>query len=322
MPANSLTRATLGTTWALCIVGCILVLVRLYFVARRVCSLSWDFFWIVISAALSLAFQALVEVITQKGAGKHLDEIEIANILPITHLFFKMFSLGAAIACTAKLAVVALLWGMETPSRHKAWRALLAGIAVCLIVIGIVQVALVETTRAQIVTLADLLNHKSIHLLSDSYNFAYFFGAMSGLVDVLLTVYPVVLVWTLPRARSTRIATTILIALGIVPIVAAIVRTVALHEMTTGTDVTYNGAKVLLAFSAEYGSTVILVSIVPLGPIFLESWHARGTSKRNATDFTSYPQGMGTEVELVGTDSEKKHTVKESPADGPDFAKA
>lgn len=47
-----------------------------------------------------------------------------------------------------------------------------------------------------------------------------------------------ILVYSQPRSKGTRIAATVLITLGIIPIVAAVLRTVALHNMIEASDVT------------------------------------------------------------------------------------
>ena len=156
MPTNALIRGTLGTTWSLCALGCILVLAGVGLIFARRASLAWDFFWILVSTALSIADQVLLVLAVDLGAGLHLDQIKITNVLPAVNLFFKMCCLGVATVCTAKLAVVALLWKIETPTKSKYWKASLGVTAFLLIAKGIAQIVLVEISRTKVKTLVDV----------------------------------------------------------------------------------------------------------------------------------------------------------------------
>lgn len=156
MQSNPLIRATLGITWALCGLGTLLVGIRLFFVALRKSPPTWDFFWILVSTALSIACQVLIMLSVQRGAGQHLDQTPLDEIMPIVSIFFKMCSIGVATACTAKLAVVALFMRMERPSASKFWPWLMYSMAVGVVMAGIVQIGMVEVSREQIKTIADV----------------------------------------------------------------------------------------------------------------------------------------------------------------------
>lgn len=90
----------------------------------------------------------------------------------------------------------------------------------------------------------------------------------------------------------------------------SLVRTSVFLCSTTADDILDNAAKVLIAFSAEYGSTVVLVSLVPLEPVLLELWRGYPATPKAAQGPALLNRDDGNGYEM--TSHEKPANVKES----------
>ncbi|KAF2147639.1 hypothetical protein K461DRAFT_272342 [Myriangium duriaei CBS 260.36] len=143
---NSLARATWTTSWTLFVLSLFFTSLRLFAIWKRENKTMWDFFWIILSISLSLAFQCLLVLSVHYGQGLHITQVQPEYLLDVVDYFWKAICLEVAAACCAKFAIITLLYQIEVPSRamHRLWRPLLLVTAALVAGSGITLIALTQ----------------------------------------------------------------------------------------------------------------------------------------------------------------------------------
>ncbi|KAF2153101.1 hypothetical protein K461DRAFT_267742 [Myriangium duriaei CBS 260.36] len=282
----------LGVTWTMAAIGTFLVLLRAYAARSYSGKPRWDFIWVVIGAIFGLACQVGITLQCLHGVGNHITNVSINDIWASLYLTFVGISLGLCGNTGAKLSIVALLLQITPREVHPKRRQVLWGIGIFCSVVNMIQIILVWTQCDPVNKVWDIILPGVCKTTKAANDFSYFQGATAVITDAFLALYPTTVVWDLKLSYRTKIGFCVLMAGGLLPAVAGIVRTIYSHRMLSSSDITWELVPFLMWSDTEMWFVIILGSVPPLRPLFervilgrvnLSSRDRRSTNRRSTT---------------------------------------
>ncbi|KAF2148955.1 hypothetical protein K461DRAFT_271542 [Myriangium duriaei CBS 260.36] len=258
----------LGVTWTMATIATTLVILRGIFARTHNRKLRWDLIWVVIGAIFGLACQVGITLQCLHGVGNHIVNVPIDDIWSALYLTFVGISVGLGGNTGAKLSIVALLLQITPKEIHNVRRIVLWTVGALVVTVNVVQIILLWTQCHPIAKLWDIILPGSCPGATPANNFSYFNGAVAVVTDVFLALYPTTMVWSLQLSHRTKIAFCVLMAGGLLPAVAGVVRTIYSHRLLVSTDVTHELVPFLMWSDTEMWFVMILGSLPPLRPLF------------------------------------------------------
>ncbi|KAF3483513.1 uncharacterized protein GIQ15_02837 [Arthroderma uncinatum] len=114
-------------------------------------------------------------------------------------------------------------------------------------------------------------------------DFAFFQGSFSALSDGALAIYPIFMIWNLQMERRLKIAVGGVMALGIVAMVAAVIKTIFLASLTARSDYTFDTISLTIWTNTEQYLIIIAACIPPLGPLLKLAMGKTPTAQKSVT---------------------------------------
>jgi hypothetical protein len=119
-------------------------------------------------------------------------------------------------------------------------------------------------------------------------DFAVYVGAMSAFVDVVLAVYPAVVLFRTPMSLRRRIGLTATLGIGAIGGAIAIYKTFLIPDGLGHPDFSYHSAKIII-WTAIEGSTVIMAASIPVfAPLVDMMIKGRNPFKRSEKTVDTY----------------------------------
>ena len=293
----------------------------------------------------SLACQVTIIFQCLHGVGQHLLDVHpLASIWGALFYTWLAIGLGLCSLTFSKASIVALILHV-TPSTQPKRRIILISIISLYGIVNFIQIVLIWVQCMPLDRVWDRLVSGSCALEQTSNKFSYFQGTLSSGTDLLLAIWPITMVWNLKMSRRGKWAFCGLMAGGILPAAAGIVRMAYSQRLVTGIDVTCkslhdskaNIADVgtddlvpFLAWSAtEMWFVIILGSVPPLRPLFervvlrrirpvsgsaiSKSSGSRRTVSRNPQTIGSMGkrQGIETEMTVMVTEEDERNMTED-----------
>ncbi|KAF2148957.1 hypothetical protein K461DRAFT_315901 [Myriangium duriaei CBS 260.36] len=257
----------LGLTFAMTILGVVLVLLRAYSARSHAGKLRWDFIFVAVGTVFSLACQVTVLLQCMHGVGRHITEIPLDQVWDALYQTWVGLSLGLVGLTFNKLSVVALLLQV-TPNIQPKRRTALWIIGIANVVVNAVQIILIWLQCSPVEHVWNRLSPGSCPLANAANNYSYFQGVISVLSDLYLAGYPITVVWSLQLSHRTKVAFCVLMAGGILPAAAGVVRMVYSRRVLSSVDIVHELVPFLMWSDIEMWFVIILGSIPPLRPLF------------------------------------------------------
>ncbi|KAG8631332.1 hypothetical protein KVT40_000472 [Elsinoe batatas] len=223
---------------------------------------------------------------------------------------------GLPAVCFAKSSIIALLLQVQGPNaRGRRW--VLWGMGGVIYAVTVLQICL---SAFQCTTVAKLWNptlEGECPNLKVAGEWSKFQGAVGAATDVALALWPITIVWSLKTSMKVKVGFCLLMAVGILPAIAVIMRMVLLPKISGGDDPTYDFTEFLYWAVSELWAVVILSSIPPLRPLFLRVFYniksstgSHGGSKITTNrDGTKVNGGQSMALRTVQEAGEKKEGI-------------
>ncbi|PSK42881.1 hypothetical protein B9Z65_6835 [Elsinoe australis] len=270
----------LGISWTECVIATILVLLRAYGARYRAGALRWDFVFVAAGTVLGIVTQVLFVFACLNGVGDHVKNLSYPQLFASLKYSWIGVVIGLVATTVAKLGIIALLLQVATPAQKKR-KAFLWALAVFICIVGIAQMTITLTQCSP----TDRLWYRTKPGNCDRTHFAaqfgYFQGATAIFADIVLAFYPVTIVWNLQASWRVKAGFCVLMAGGILPATAAIIRTYYIKRLENPKDFTWEFVPFLSWACTELWFVIILGSIPPLRPLF-KRWF--GKVKSNLTE--------------------------------------
>jgi len=242
--------------WTMCAIGVCLVLLRLYAATRKTDCVRWDLIWIANCLVWCVASQTAYGLSNIYGLGNHIENLAWDDVFNVLKWGYVALFLGIPATFFAKFSIMALLIQVQGPNARKRCYFLYF-LGALLAITGIAQVIITATKCTPTAKLYMVLLPGKCPREALSIRFAYWQGcksfitlyiihitwtnlfiALNAAVDMLLSLYPITIVWKLQTSRKTKIGFCLLMAGGIVPSVALVVRAILTRNLAKSTDIT------------------------------------------------------------------------------------
>ncbi|KAF2226026.1 hypothetical protein BDZ85DRAFT_317136 [Elsinoe ampelina] len=267
----------LGISWAEAAVATILVCLRAYGASQRAGKLRWDFLFVAIGTVLGLVTQVLFIFACMNGMGQHVRNLSYPQLFASLKYSWIGVVVGLVGTTVAKLGIIALLLQVATPQQKKR-KYFLWGIGVIICLVGIAQMIITLTQCSP----SDRLWYRTKPGHCDRTHFAaqfgYFQGSTAIAADMILALYPITIVWNLQASWRVKLGFCVLMAGGILPAAAAIIRTYYIKRLENPLDFTWEFAPFLSWAATELWFVIILGSVPPLRPLF-KRWFGKAKSQ-------------------------------------------
>ncbi|PNS21242.1 hypothetical protein CAC42_1021 [Sphaceloma murrayae] len=281
----------ISVVWTEAALGSILVGLRAFAASKKGGKWRWDFIWIAIALLACLVSSVVVTVGVSKGLGNHTKILSYPQLFEAIRYVWLTIWTGLPPSVFAKFSIIALLLDVQGPNSRKRRIALwMVGFLVASS--SFVQIFISLTQCNPITRLWLLASEGECPRKLPSSHFSYFQGAVQAAADLLLALWPISIVWNLQTSQRVKVGFCLLMAIGIVPSICVVLRTLSLPSVATSSDPTYEFGNFLLWAASEVWLVIILSSIPPLRPLFLRTFY--GVS-RLSSNKPSRPTQQGTD---------------------------
>ncbi|PNS21557.1 hypothetical protein CAC42_916 [Sphaceloma murrayae] len=311
----------MGVGWFESILGIILCLLRLYGASQKAGHIRWDFLWVALATLFAIASHACFTVSILHGMGNHVKRLTFAQVFQALHWTWISIFIGIIAVVFAKWAIIALILQVQGPNAKRR-RYFLWGLGAWIAACAIIQICLSLTQCEPMEKLwnptVEGICPRSVH----AGNWSYFQGAIAVASDFVLALWPISIVWNLQTTFKVKLGFCALMAGGILPAVASIVRTILLPGLFTSTDITWDFGGFMVWSATELWAVIILGSIPPLRPLFLRFFSKVHTtvSSKTRSAFVTYGRGThngnthnGTQHGVALQSMTKSQTDKKGP---------
>ncbi|KAL4887926.1 hypothetical protein BDV59DRAFT_196874 [Aspergillus ambiguus] len=272
----------LAVFWVLTSITLVVVLARLFIRLRVLRNPGADDWLIAASMIVGMAYTCLTTVNVSLGFGRH-SAVIADRLTTVLLLNYIDFMLGILAFSLPKLAVSALLTRLLNPTLLH--RVMIWGLSVTVTTVSCICIVVLFTmcdppkALWQTSLMAQGATCRSISILVD---YAIFTGATSAFTDLVLAIYPTVVLMKLHMSLRKRLALCAALGLGAVACAMAIVKCLQLPNLANLADSTYATADLVIWTSVE-SNVVILASCIPtlqpLIELILGKRTLRSTSK-------------------------------------------
>jgi len=269
----------LGIGWTLASLSIIAVTGRFYVRGWILHRLHLDDWIMLLSLVLGIINTAFVSVAIHYGLGRHIDFIDPP--LAMQAIKWDYWAQPTAIMSPAfgRISFALLLLSVSGTKKTRRW--MLYGIMVTQFVINALTFILILVQCQPIELLWDkTVDGHCWDLRVQEYT-GYFQGSFNSLTDLILAIFPALVVWHLNMKLAMKLSLIALMGLGIFAMVASIVKTVLLRSVGSSTDYTYNTSLLIVWWTIELYLVIIGASIPTLKPLVSKrDGSTQGSSKR------------------------------------------
>ncbi|KAF2219515.1 hypothetical protein BDZ85DRAFT_43220 [Elsinoe ampelina] len=220
-----------------CLIGIVLCLLRLYGASQKAGHIRADFAWIAAATLFGIASHACFTVSILNGMGNHVDELTFGEIFQSLHWNWISIFVGIVAVTFAKFAIIALILEVQGPNAKKR-RYFLWGLGAWIAGTGVIQICLSLTQCKPIDKLWNPTLDGECPTQLVAARWSYFQGAIAVVSDFTLAFWPISIVWNLQTTFKVKLGFCALMAGGVLPAIASIVRTILLPTLIDSTDIT------------------------------------------------------------------------------------
>lgn len=264
-PNDSLAPNIEAVTWILAPLSILVVGARFYTRAIIVRRVEWDDWVMLLSLVLMLVDSCFVQIAIHYGLGRQqstLQEEDAIKAIMWDYLAQPPAIIGPAFG---RISFAMLL--LNLVKLMKSRRILLYALIVSQFVVNTLVYVLILAQCKPIESLWDYRVHGECWNLIHQRNIGFFQGSLNGATDLVLALFPVVIVWKLNMKLSQKISLAILMGLGVFAMVGSILKTVYLPSVGSRVNYTYHTAPLIIWWTVEGYLVIIAASIATLRPL-------------------------------------------------------
>ncbi|BCS21573.1 uncharacterized protein APUU_22005S [Aspergillus puulaauensis] len=256
-----------AVAWPLLGICIILMVLRLWVRLRILRSWGWDDATILLALVKAAINTILVIISVAYGAGRHM--VQLTEHQKSMAMKYQILSQGFHVTSTnwgkvsVALFLIRIIGGVNN---HKALLYTL------IVVMTLINAGGVFTIYAQCIPTRKLWNFdmQEGHCWppGTQQKYAFFQGSVSALTDLILAIYPLFTIRRLQMAIKVKVGLGIVLSLGIVAMVAAIIKTTHLAGLTSYEDYSWKTVNLTIWVTLEQYLIILAACIPALTPLF------------------------------------------------------
>ncbi|GKZ22823.1 hypothetical protein AbraIFM66951_004947 [Aspergillus brasiliensis] len=223
----------LGLNWVAAGIATIILLLRLV-AKHRIRNLSWDDATMVLAYALAIASSVLITVAVSHGYGRHAYELDPSSRVLTAKLYTVFQCVSIVSTGTGRVAFVLYLMPIF---RHKYLTGHILWLVFALqIVANYVSPVTILARCADIRSVWDMTVKSKCWRPDILSTYSYVQCTINAATDLYLAVFPAFTLWSLNLKRRTKAVLVVLMSLGLVAMVASIMRMISLSSLSIMDD--------------------------------------------------------------------------------------
>ncbi|GKZ77689.1 hypothetical protein AnigIFM56816_011431 [Aspergillus niger] len=251
----------------------------------------------IIAWALTLASTVILTLSVQNGFGTNLTKLPAHNTSQVLkYIAFEVLlvTLSTGIARSSFVLYLLAILGGKKKYCVALWIAMVLQLCAN-IVSAVLPLSICRDARILWDPTVKTTCGNSVAVV----NFSYFSSSVNTATDLFLAVFPTIIFWNLNLKMRIKISLIILLSLGIVAMVASIIKTTKLDEVPSITNLGAGGAVELIRWGFSENLIIIITSSVPcIRPLLISSVRKLSSAARSRS------------YELSGPFSAQKGTAK------------
>ncbi|KAE8355462.1 hypothetical protein BDV28DRAFT_163079 [Aspergillus coremiiformis] len=270
----------LASSWPLHGLCVIVILLRLWTHVYIVPPLAWDDAFIVMSMVCSTVESVLMDISIHHGTGRHASDLtEYQRVMSAK---YNWLSQGFHVMGTnwGKVSVAFFLLRIIRKAKNHQL-PIYGGIALMSIINGVS----VFTMYGQCTPTPRLWNPEVPGTCWDPIvqrNFAFFQSSASAFSDLIFAIYPITTIAGLQMPRKVKFGLGCVLSLGIIAMIAAIVKTINLASLSARADYSWDTVDLSIWIAIEQYLIILAACIPTLTPLF-NTVISRLSTRRNTS---------------------------------------
>ncbi|KAL2869509.1 uncharacterized protein BJX67DRAFT_379060 [Aspergillus lucknowensis] len=255
-----------AVSWPLLGLSVLFTAMRFWVRIRIIKSCGWDDAFNVLALLCAATNTGLVVQSVAYGTGRHINEL--SHDQQVNSAKYQLLSQGFHVMSTnwgkvsVALFLIRIISGVK---QHK--RAMYAGIGI----LSIINILGVYTIYGQCTPTTRIWDRDipgTCWRPGAQRSYAYFQGSASAFSDFVLAVYPLFTIQKLQMALKVKFGLGFVLSLGIIAMIAAIIKTIHLSTLSSETDSTWDMVPLTIWVAVEQYLIIIAACIPALTPLF------------------------------------------------------
>ncbi|KAL4914012.1 hypothetical protein BDW62DRAFT_220344 [Aspergillus aurantiobrunneus] len=273
--------------WAAIAIAAVILVLRV-FAKVKLRQFRFDDVLMVVSWAMTLAATVLLQMSVDHGFGTDLRQLEYPDlkvVLKAIAIEIPLVTISTGFARSAfALYIIAILGGNRT-YQIMLWSVMLLQLAGN-IVSGVLPLSICRNVRV----LWDPTVQTTCGNSDDVIKFAYFSSSVNTATDLFLAVFPTVIFWNLNLRLRIKLSLIILMSLGILAMVASIIKATKYGDIPGITNLGSHGGLELIRWGYAENLIIIITSSVPcIRPLLISSVRKLSSAARSRSYELSGP---------------------------------
>ncbi|KAI1380752.1 hypothetical protein F4677DRAFT_404508 [Hypoxylon crocopeplum] len=254
--------------WMMGAAGCSLFAMRMYTRAVIIKNVGWDDWIMVVAVVLAIVTNIVVTLMVYHGVGRHAFYLQEGQRVNAIYMIWLSVPFSPGSAAFGKISIALFLMRLIDRSRRQK-----AFLWVLIFLLAVVNLVLIIVTFAQCTPVTFLwdrvraISHGTCWAPTVQQYYGYFQGAFSTLSDLVLALFPTLIIWNLQMPLKTKLGIGFLMSLGVIAAAAAAVKTVELRNLAT-LDFTWDAVPLVYWFLAENWIIIICACVPTVKPLF------------------------------------------------------
>ncbi|KAI4858816.1 hypothetical protein F4820DRAFT_441582 [Hypoxylon rubiginosum] len=248
-------------------VGCSLLGMRMYTRAVIIKKIGWDDWIMVIAVVLAVITDIIVTLMVHYGVGRHAFYLEEDQRVNAIYMIWLSVPFSPGSAAFGKVSIALFL--MRLINRNRRQALFLWGLIFLLVVVNLVLIVITFAQCTPVTYLWDRVRNVSQGTCwapTVQQYYGYFQGAFSAWSDLVLALFPILIIWNLQMPLKTKLGIGFLMSLGAIAAAAAAVKTAELRNLSTP-DFTWDAVLLVYWFLAENWIIIICACVPTIKPL-------------------------------------------------------
>ncbi|KAL3462649.1 integral membrane protein [Aspergillus heterothallicus] len=272
--------------WAGMAVAIVIVILRI--IAKiKIRHFRLDDVLMIAALIISLVSTAFLTISIQHGFGSNLRIAPLSDVKTVLKCFaiqWPLMTMSTSIARCSFICYLLAILGSNRTHQILLWATLLLQLAV-----NIVSAVLPTSICRNPAILWDQHVDTSCGDTTAVIKFSYFTGSLNSAVDLFLALFATFVFWSLNLTLRIKISLVTLLSLGIVAMVASIIKTTKLNEIPSITNLGAAGGVSFFRWGYAENAIIIITSSIPcLRSLAISSVRKIQNSSRSAGEGRSY----------------------------------
>ncbi|KAL3476017.1 hypothetical protein BJX99DRAFT_270827 [Aspergillus californicus] len=270
-----------AVSWPLFGICVIVTALRFWVRVRILRSCGWDDAFILLALICAVINTVLITFSVKCGTGRHMEDLSHSQ--QILSAKYQLLSQGFHVMSTnwGKVSVALFLIRIiSAVKQHKM--VMYAGI----VILSVINLVAVYTIYAQCTPTAKIWDYSikgTCWPVNAQRNYAYFQGSVSALSDLLLAIYPLFTIQKLQMATNVKFGLGFVLSLGVIAMIAAIIKTTHLAALTAHTKSTWDMVNLTVWVTVEQYLIILAACIPALTPLFNIIVRLRSSKRSRST---------------------------------------